>query len=334
MRGTPAAVVALLVALSAAPASAQHWTIGDPGQGPVSLDPGAAGALELSGLTWAGGDRWAAVSDDDHRLYWLRLVVDPVGGRLSAASTEGSVTLLGSSDLEGIALAADGKSVAVSDEVGPAVREYALPDGQLMRSAELPPVFATLRYNLGLESLTRDGAGRLWTANEEALRVDGPTSTSAQGTTVRLLRLDTDLRPGGQWAYRTDPVAGANILADRGTGLSDLAALPDGRLLALERSFGTEGLRIRIYEVDLDGATDVSGMPSLVDADIVPVRKQLLWQRTSLRDNFEGLAIGPPLADGARSLMLVSDDGHALAQALYPLTIRARTSLPAATPSR
>ena len=74
-------------------------------------------------------------------------------------------------------------------------------------------------------------------------------------------------------------------------------------------------------------------MPSLAAADIVPARKQLLWQRTSLRDNFEGLAIGPPLADGARSLMLVSDDGHALAQALYPLTLRARTPPAAVTPA-
>jgi hypothetical protein len=143
-----------------------------------------------------------------------------------------------------------------------------------------------------------------------------------QGTMVRLLRLDGDLRPTGQWAYRTDPVAGAKVLSDRGTGLSELAALPDGRLLALERSFGSEGLRIRLYAVDVSGATEVSALPALADADVVPASKQLLWQRTALRDNFEGMAIGPPLADGSRSLLLVSDDGHNLSQALYPLRLR------------
>lgn len=319
-----AVAIAVLVALLGGPAAAQHWAIADPGQGPVMLAPGAAGARELSGLAWAGGDRWAAVSDDDHRLYWLRIAVEPASGRIVAAAVEASVALLGSSDLESIALAGDGKSVAVSDEVGPAVREYALPDGQLLRSAQLPPVFATLRLNLGLEALARDAAGRLWTANEEALTADGPTSTAEQGTTVRLLRLDAALRPTGQWAYRTDPVAGAKVLGDRGTGLSELAALPDGRLLALERSFGTEGLRIRVYEVDVDGATEVSGLPQLAGADVVPAGKQLLWERTSLRDNFEGMALGPPLANGARSLVLVSDDGHRLAQALYPLSIHQR----------
>ena len=42
----------------------------------------------------------------------------------------------------------------------------------------------------------------------------------------------------------------------------------------------------------------------------------------SLRDNFEGTALGPPLADGSRSLVLICDDGHDLHQALYPLRLR------------
>jgi hypothetical protein len=325
--------IAALAVLLATPAAAQRWTIADPGQGPVILGAGAAGASELSGLAWAGGERWAAVSDDDGGLFWLRLAVDPASGRVTAAAVEGSVTLTGSNDLEGIALAPDGASVAVTDEVGPALREYALPSGRLLRRAELPAVFATLRRNLGLEALTRDAAGQLWTANEEALRVDGPTSAAAPGTTVRLLRLDADLRPTGQWAYRVDPVAGEPVLADRGSGLSELAALPDGRLLALERSFGSEGLRIRLYEVDLDGATEVSRLLRLANAEVAPVGKHLLWERNSLRANFEGVALGPRLADGGRSLVLVSDDGHQLGQALYPLVIRPRPAA-AATPPR
>ena len=310
------------VALLASPAAAQRWAIDDPGQGPVALERGLPGARELSGLNWAGGDRYAAVSDDDGSLYWLRIAIDSADGQIAGATVEGRLPLANSSDLEGITLAPDGRSVVVSDEVGPALREYRLPDGQLMRTAVLPPVFATLRYNLGLEALTRDQSGQFWTGNEEALKVDGPTSTAKDGTLVRLLRLDADLRPTGQWAYRTDPIAGAQMISDHGTGLSELAALPDGRLIALERSFGSEGLRIRLYEVEIDGATEVSKIPSLAGADVVPAPKQLLWQHAFLRENFEGMAIGPPLADGSRSLVLVSDDGHALAQALYPLRLR------------
>jgi len=221
-----------------------------------------------------------------------------------------------------------GKSVVVTDEVGPFIREYSLPDGQLLRAAEIPPVFATQRLNLSVEALTRDESGQFWTANEEALKADGPTSTAEKGTIVRLLRLDRDLRPTGEWAYLTDPVAGAQVLSDRGTGLSDLAALPDGRLIALERSFGTEGLRIRLYEVDLAGATEVSKLLTLADGDVVTAQKHLLWQYASLNDNFEGIGIGPELMNGSRSVVLVSDDGHKLLQQLYPLRLR-----PVATPA-
>ena len=313
---------AVAAALLASPALAQRWAIDDPGQGPVKLAAGAAGADELSGISWAGGDRYAAVSDDDGRLFWLRIAVDPADGRIASSSVESGQVLANSTDLEGVALTPDGKSVAVSDEVGPSVREYRLPDGQLLRTATVPLVFKTQRYNLGFEALTRDASGNLWTANEEALKADGPTSTEQKGTMVRLLRFDKDLQPSGQWAYLTDPVAGAQVLSDRGTGLSDLAALPDGRLIALERSFGSLGLRIRLYEVDLDGATEVSKLLQLADANVVPARKHLLWERGFLTDNFEGLAIGPTLTDGSRSVILVSDDGHNLTQALYPLRLR------------
>ena len=322
-RGKAAAALAFVLCL-AAPALGQQWRIDDPGQGPIALAAGDAGAHELSGLAWAGGERWAAVSDDDGGLFWLRIAVDPASGRIAGATVEGRLGLAGSRDLEGVAVGDGATSIYVSDEAGPALLQYHLPDGRQMRGAMLPPVFGQLRNNLGLEALTRDERGQLWTANEEALKVDGPTSSAESGTLVRLLRLDADLRPTGQWAYRTDPVAGAKVLPDRGTGLSDLTALPGGGLLALERSLGSQGLRIRLYEVDVGGVPDVAGRASLVDGEVVAVRKHLLWERTALRENFEGVAVGAPLADGSYSVLLVSDDGHALAQALYALTLRRR----------
>jgi hypothetical protein len=317
------AIVTVAMLALALPAAAQHWAIDDPGQGPVPLAAGAVGARELSALAWVGGDRFVTVSDKEARLYWLRIALDPATGRITAATAESDLPLPKCEDLEGIALTPDGHSVVVSDEIGPSIRQYRLSDGELERTATLPPVFASLRNNLGLEALTRDPSGQYWTANEEALAVDGPVSSAAQGTLVRLLRLDAELRPTGEWAYRTDPIAGAQVLSDRGTGLSELAALPDGRLLALERSLGSEGLRVRLYELELTGATDIRSLARMEGAELAPVAKSLLWERTSRDDNFEGMAVGPSLADGSHSLILISDDGHALAQALYPLRLRA-----------
>lgn len=43
--------------------------------------------------------------------------------------------------------------------------------------------------------------------------------------------------------------------------------------------------------------------------------------RASNDDNFEGLALGPTLANGDRSLLLVSDDGAGFDQSLYALRL-------------
>jgi hypothetical protein len=87
--------------------------------------------------------------------------------------------------------------------------------------------------------------------------------------------------------------------------------LPDGRFIALERSFGTE-----------DAHPALRGRPRRRHRgeQAAPARrrrrrdgaKHLLWQYASLNDNFEGIGIGPELKDGSRSVVLVSDDGHEL----------------------
>jgi hypothetical protein len=100
-------------------------------------------------------------------------------------------------------------------------------------------------------------------------------------------------------------------------------------VLVLEREFGgavIPDFRSRLYAVDVSGATDVSNVRMLAAGGFVPAAKTLLWQRGFPFSNFEGMALGPPLADGRRSLILVSDDGGGVGgqnQRLLPLTIRA-----------
>lgn len=317
-------LAALAVLLAVVPVGAQQWTIEDPGQGPVPLPAGVAGARELSGIAWVGDDRYVAVSDEGGDLFTLRIALDARDGRVRGGAVEARLALAGSHDLEGVAVNADGTRVLVADERGPTIREYRLADGERLRTVEVPARFAALRSNLGLEALARGADGSLWTANEDALMVDGPTSSREAGSWVRLQRFDAALRPAEQYAYRLDAVGGEMLIPNRGTGLSELVALPDGRLLALERSLSTGGLRIRLYAIEIGDAADVGRIADLSDAKVSPVRKHLLWERQSPRENFEGAALGPTLADGSRSLLLLSDDGHGLTQMLYPLRLRAR----------
>jgi hypothetical protein len=140
-----------------------------------------------------------------------------------------------------------------------------------------------------------------------------------------LQRFDaTTMSPAGQWAYRTDAISADSpfTTAER-SGVSDLLALPDGRLLVLERELGgafVPDFRNRIYLVDFVGATDTSAIGPLGTASFAGVSKTLLWQGDFDNDNFEGITLGPQLANGDYSVILVSDDGGGTnLQSLYAL---------------
>lgn len=335
-------LVVAAFALVVAARGAAALSIVDPGQGPVALVD-AAGALpsELSGVTWVPGtSEWLAVSDGQARLHRLSVPIDPVSGQVTSATTLGAQPLLQANgtafptarDFEGVALGPGGTSVFVSDELGPRLREFSLATGRVI--AEIGPasdpalaVFANQRTNLGWESMARAAdTGVLWTANEEALSGDGPTGAGAASTRVRLQALGPDLVPIAQWGYTVSGGVVPGTVGNSNGGVSDLVALPGGQLLVLERSAGLVSypdidMRNRIFLVDFAGATDVTGLASLVVGTYVPVAKTLLWEGLFLDDNFEGIALGPLLANGDRSLLLVSDDGSGLSQSVLALRL-------------
>jgi len=104
-------------------------------------------------------------------------------------------------------------------------------------------------------------------------------------------------------------------------GVVELLPLDDDTLIAMERSFSVgapdTGNTIKLYKVDLRGATNVNGVASLAGVDYRPVRKTLLLDLDRLGiplDNVEGLTFGPRLHHGRRSVVLVSDNNFAAAQ--------------------
>lgn len=304
---------------------------------------------QLSGITWLGGERYLAVSDQADRLYPLRIRLDAASGAIRDVQIEAGVTLdrtdgrpVGRVDLEGVAFDPHTRTVLTADEAEPAIREHTADTGTLLR--QLTPhshaqlrVFARARRNLSWESLTITPDGEhVWTANEESLRNDGPRSTPEGGTLVRLQRLTRDLQPAGQWAYRTDPLPGRISFPRRfahreAAGVSELLALDDGRLLALERHFGGTDVglahfRICLYEIDFNHATDTTHLDRFFDqpADaLTPVSKRLVWETVSFAptDNVEGMTLGPELDNGDRVLILIADNNGGHTHALYALRL-------------
>lgn len=297
----------------------------------------------LSGLTWDGtaGCFWA-ISDDrgQHgpvRAYRLRIDLGATGkagkalapavtvdGMLALSDTKGRPFVPASIDTEGIAVVPGGLLIsteAIARHGVPAVIGEHGPDGRLRREIPLPLRYRStpdrgLRDNLGFEglALTRDGR-YLFAGIENALVQDGPVAGVGVASPSRILRFDLERKGSpAEFVYVVDAVSPASATSEAFSvnGLSDLLPLDENRLLVLERQF-VEGVgnSARIFEVSLEGAVDVSAVDALERASFTPARKTLLLDLADTGiplENFEGMAFGPQLPDGRRTLVLVSDD--------------------------
>jgi hypothetical protein len=286
------------------------------GQSPFILSSGSTGAAELSGITYAGGTTYYSVGDNGATTIWqIYTSLDSATGQIRSSLVTAGIHAPGMGiDAEGITLGPDGNNVWISDEVASSINEFSLTTGLMVGSVAVPDIYrpSNVQNNMGLESLSY-GRGRLWTANEEALKPDGALSTTSEGSWVRIQAFDgSTLTPGNQYAYRTDPISRLSpfVTVER-SGLVDLLALPNGDVLALERELGgfLPHYRTRIYLVDFTGASDVAHVASLSSGGFTAVGKMLLWQGNTGFSNFEGITLGPQLGDSSYAVLLVSDNG-------------------------
>ena len=306
----------LIVMLFASVASAQRLTYRGCERLPEKLAPG------LSGITYVGDGIYWGVLEFEAKLLRLRTVTRG-DGSIESVKIEDSLQMRRGTDFEGVAFTpARPDTIMVSTEA-PEVIEVSLKDGRGLRSVPLPNVFRQIVKNQGLESLTYSADGKtLWTASERALKIDGNPQTPADpflaSTRVRLQRFalrDDRFEPAEQFEYHTGGVHGAAGQI----GLCDLAALPDGRLLSLERSAaqglsGKKSIRTRIYLVDATDATDISKPPfaaGLVKQTPAAVRKTLLFDDfvcDSDGENLEGICLGPSLGPDKWAVLGVVDN--------------------------
>ena len=277
----------------------------------------------LSDLIWIEGDTWRAIVDNQEdtpaRIFDLRFRVtesgpSPLPGETPFDIPKSALRLAGldGKNFDGEGLVRTGRgTLLVASETEPSIREVSA-TGETLRRLPVPDLFVSdklagrgARVNAGFEALDLSGS-TLWTANETALAQDAPDEAKFATHPIRLLRYDSE-KPAAQFVYVLDPIeqrrSGFSV-----RGLVDLLILPEGGLLALEREY-VEGVgnEVQIFHVSTDGATEVSGMESLAGQRYTPVRKTLLYTFEN-PPNLEGLALGPELPDGDRTLVVLSDD--------------------------
>lgn len=305
------------------------------------------------------------------RLFRFKLSFDPKAGAMPQIQVESVLKLTDASgkpfprtrlDPEGLALNEEGE-VLVSSEgdarldprLPPEVLEFRT-DGRLRRSWGLPAHFAPeasgdqktgARNNMSLEALTKVPAMNTWyAAMESALVQDDAPADYVRASRARLVRFtrktpDAAGEVDAEYVIAIDPLPAAQHppaaspgdIGFRSTGISDLVALDEHQLLALERTVqevkGSFQHQVRLYLLDLSGARNVVGQtslktlkPELADSELV--RKKLLLDFDSLLprlsesyrviDNFEGVCFGPKLPNGNLSLIALADDNFSKSQ--------------------
>ena len=308
----------------------------------------------LSGLFYSAPEALLYAISDDRGRYPPRLYTFGVelGERALRIVPRGIVWLHESVptgtliEMDGEGLGGNGQTLFMSLEGNaepPSQRETRVfrvaRDGLVTGQLSVPPAFRPAasgqpprgaRANLGFEGLSLSPSGRFLLASAEvALFQDGAPATFDEGTLVRFARWD--LQQSGdatEYHYRTDPVVprlDAPSVAH--TGVSEVLALDDGRLLVMERAYVAAGERrvntIRLFEVELPA---VAGAPAALDGGaalpFVPKRLVLDLADVVARfddglqelDNFEGMTLGPRLPSGNPSVLLVSDDNFSASQ--------------------
>ena len=196
----------------------------------------------------------------------------------------------------------------------------------------------------------------LWTIPESTLRKDGQPATPQNGLAnrLRLMRLDwgkikekrnkeeysgqvsskKDSRFMTTYAYQMDQPSTHKKADIYVMGVSELCALPDGQLLVLEREAFIPKIKIgafckcKLYLINPlnsgEFSTDEkSSMKEKFSSDTPFLKKRLLTEwKTGLSlskrsfANYEGMCLGPKLADGSQVIILLSDSQNQYAGVL------------------
>jgi hypothetical protein len=233
-------------------------------------------------------------------------------------------------DSEGLVVDRDGTRL-ITSETEPSIRRYSA-DGRILDRLPVPAALQVAPAGRAVSNGTFEGltllpGGRTLLASME-YALSGDTSGAVRFQTWE--RHAKSWKPAEQYAYRPDT----------GLGVPEVQALPDGRLLVLERGFTSGvGNTVRLYLADPRHATDTSAVENLTgQSGVRLVGKTLLAdivncptlgataeqpQPNPLLDNIEGMVV-TGRSKGAWKVLLVSDDNQNAVQTtrFYYLRIR------------
>lgn len=244
-------------------------------------------------------------------------------------------------DPEGIVVNSRNGNLLVSDEYGPSLYEFSS-DGQFIRAFTTPAGLIPRNAASGLanyESDTGNTAGKRTNRGFEGLAIsaDGKFAYAmlqsamldeggGNGIYNRIVKFDTETgKAVAQYAYAMDT-------ASEGRGISALVALGQDKFLVLERNNRGVGAgatlataKKLVYQIDLTGAQDVTNVQLPATGSFAGAVKKgakvmdlaantLPALGNKSPEKWEGLAIGPRLADGTYVVLAGTDNDYSVTQ--------------------
>lgn len=294
-------------------------------------------AANYSGIAHISGNKYAVVSDKEAHggFYILDIDINPKNGKIVSVKQDGKQRYNPANaarDEEGICHYPKQGTFFVSDERNQQIYEYDSTATLTGRQLSIPAKFGkdSVFFNCGFEALTCDTSrNMLYTMTERPLKSD----YNGGSERVRLLAFDESLAPAAQYAYQLEtPSLNANAKYYV-HGVSGMTALPDGRLLVMERELSVPAkgwgakCRIRIFAVNpatsekIDNATDISTLGLYKFMAKKPVADFTTHINATSRKyaNYEGICTGQRLDDGRLTLLLISDSQAGAGNKIYHL---------------
>lgn len=277
-----------------------------------------------SGLVKLADSLYAVVNDKSEKAGFLLLQIrfDQVSGQIQHIRQVKFVNCdREPSDLEDITFLPQSREILLADEADNSITRYDLAGKKTGSSFAFPAFFGSAKANLGLESLTySSNTQSVWTCTESTLAYDSALLAAANIDTpcVRLLAFSPQGTLKAQYAYRLDTPQRSTTGRTHIQGVSALTALNNGKLLVLEREIYITRWGIssqvftKIYCISPQVETAVGNEP--LNARSPFVKKELVASITTSLGvfhqqfaNYEGMCVGPQLADGRQVILLVAD---------------------------
>ena len=302
-------------------------------------------AGNYSGIAHIEGDRYALISDKQEADGWTEVSIGflPSGDidRMRFIAHHYDTRTRGKArDSEGIAYV-PGQGFFVCAENDQRILELSTDGKPTGRSLAVPSLYNTSNIfaNYGFEALTYNARqGIFWTTTEQGLRSDVTALSSNAQRKPALLRIQSfgsDLQPLQQFAYMTEAPVTTLKPMHYAFGVPELLALDDTTLIVMERElnipeqYNRAQCNIRLFCVSIRSAqaiADTSVPLNKMDKSSFLPKRHLYSFRTGIRymgrkdfANYEGMCLGPKLADGRQTLLLVSDSQNRAGSSLFRL---------------